>query len=110
VTVPAVTSGDPDGGASTPAGKPCSPLPTCRGSARAQRVGLGLLPGRGRPCLYECSAKDHPTTVRRFARAAGLDELLVKAVNRASLLDGYTQHLTTRYGDGVTTPPSCTPS
>lgn len=41
-------------------------------------------------------------TVRRFARATSLDELLVKAVNRASLLDGYTQHLTARFTAGVT--------
>lgn len=41
-------------------------------------------------------------TVRRFARATSLDELLVKAVNRASVLDGYTQHLTTRFTAGVT--------
>lgn len=41
-------------------------------------------------------------TVRRFARATSLDELLVKAVNRTSLLDGYTQHLTARFTAGVT--------
>ena len=41
-------------------------------------------------------------TVRRFARAASLDELLVKAVNRASVLDGYTQHLSARFAAGVT--------
>ena len=41
-------------------------------------------------------------TVRRFARATSLDELLVKAVNRASRLDGYTQHLTARFAAGVT--------
>lgn len=41
-------------------------------------------------------------TVRRFARATSLDELLVRAVNRESLLDGYTQHLTARFTDGVT--------
>jgi len=41
-------------------------------------------------------------TVRRFARATSLDELLVKAVNRASVLDGYTQHLTARFTAGVT--------
>lgn len=41
-------------------------------------------------------------TVRRFARASSLDELLVKAVNRASLLDGYAQHLTARLTAGVT--------
>jgi transposase len=42
------------------------------------------------------------STVRRFARAASLDGLLVKAVNRTSLLDGYTQHLTARFTAGVT--------
>jgi hypothetical protein len=41
-------------------------------------------------------------TVRRFARATSLDELLVKAVNRASVLDGYTQHLNVRFTAGVT--------
>jgi hypothetical protein len=41
-------------------------------------------------------------TVRRFARANTLDELLVKAVNRASVLDGYTQHLDARFAAGVT--------
>ena len=41
-------------------------------------------------------------TVRRFARATSLDELLVKAVNRASVLDGYTQHLSARFTAGVT--------
>ena len=40
--------------------------------------------------------------MRRFARAASIDELLVKAVNRASLLDGFTAHLTTRFAAGVT--------
>jgi len=42
------------------------------------------------------------TTVRRFARATGLDDLLAKADNRASLLDGYTEHLTSRFAAGVT--------
>ena len=42
------------------------------------------------------------STVRRFARATSLDELLVKAVNRASRLDGYTEHLTARFTAGVT--------
>ncbi|MBM0239711.1 transposase [Micromonospora sp. ATA32] len=42
------------------------------------------------------------TTVRRFARATSLDELLVKAVNRTSLLDGFTAHLTARFTAGVT--------
>lgn len=42
------------------------------------------------------------STVRRFARATSIDELLVKAVNRTSLLDGYTAHLTARYAAGAT--------
>jgi hypothetical protein len=41
-------------------------------------------------------------TVRRFARATSLEELLAKAVNRASVLDGYTAHLTSRFAAGVT--------
>jgi hypothetical protein len=42
------------------------------------------------------------STVRRFARATSIDGLLVKAVNRASLLDGYTEHLTARFTAGAT--------
>jgi hypothetical protein len=42
------------------------------------------------------------STVRRFARATSLEELLAKAVNRASVLDGYTAHLTSRVAAGVT--------
>jgi transposase len=41
-------------------------------------------------------------TVRRFARAATVDELLVKAVNRVSVLDGYTAHLAAGYATGTT--------
>lgn len=36
---------------------------------------------------------DH-STVRRFARARSLDECLVKATNRATLLDEYMPYLT----------------
>jgi transposase len=42
------------------------------------------------------------STVRRFARATSVDELLVKATNRASLLDGFTAHLAARVAAGVT--------
>lgn len=42
------------------------------------------------------------STVRRFTRATSLDELLVKAVNRTSLLDGFTAHLATRFTAGFT--------
>jgi transposase len=41
-------------------------------------------------------------TVRRFARAATVDELLVKATNRISVLDGHTEHLLARFTAGVT--------
>lgn len=41
-------------------------------------------------------------TVRRFARAGTVDELLVKATNRLSVLDGHTEHLLARFTAGVT--------
>ena len=41
-------------------------------------------------------------TVRRFARATSVEELLAKAVNRTSVLDGYTAHLNSRIAAGVT--------
>ena len=41
-------------------------------------------------------------TVRRFARAASVDELLVKATNRTGRLDGYTEHLDNRFRAGAT--------
>ncbi|MFJ8026042.1 transposase [Streptomyces sp. NPDC096311] len=42
---------------------------------------------------------DH-STVRRFARAASIDELLVKAVNRQSILDKYKPCLHQRWNEG----------
>jgi hypothetical protein len=41
-------------------------------------------------------------TVRRFARAGSVDELLIKATNRTGKLDSYTDHLQARIHDGVT--------
>ena len=41
-------------------------------------------------------------TVRRFARARSVEELLVKATNRTGKLDGYGDHLHTRFHEGVT--------
>lgn len=41
-------------------------------------------------------------TVRRFARATSIDELLVKATNRTGKLDDYTDHLHARFHEGVT--------
>lgn len=40
-------------------------------------------------------------TVRRFARAGSVEELLVKTVNRTNLLDGFTDHLAARFTAGV---------
>jgi transposase len=42
------------------------------------------------------------STVRRFARAGTVDELLVKATNRTSVLDGHVDHLLARFTAGVT--------
>ncbi|MFD8494906.1 ISL3 family transposase [Amycolatopsis sp. NPDC059657] len=44
---------------------------------------------------------DH-STVRRFARATCVEELLVKAVNRASKLDRYKPYLNQRWNEGCT--------
>jgi hypothetical protein len=41
------------------------------------------------------------TTVRRFARTLDVDEFLVAATHRKSLLDGYTEHLHARLAAGV---------
>jgi hypothetical protein len=41
-------------------------------------------------------------TVRRFADATSVEELLVKATNRTGKLDGYTDHLHAHFQTGVT--------
>jgi transposase len=40
------------------------------------------------------------STVRRFARATSIDELLVKATNRSTILDAYKPHLHQRWNEG----------
>ncbi|MFI6360055.1 ISL3 family transposase [Streptomyces sp. NPDC050743] len=46
------------------------------------------------------------STVRRFARATCIDELLVKAVNRQSILDEYKPYLHERWNEGCHDIPS----
>jgi transposase len=41
-------------------------------------------------------------TVRRFARATSVEELLVKATNRTGKLDGHVDHLQARFHQGIT--------
>jgi len=49
-------------------------------------------------------------TLRRFARAASDEELLVKATNRTGMLDKYTEHLHTRFSAGSPRRAPCTPN
>jgi transposase len=60
-----------------------------------------LAAGRSLTAISHELELDH-STVRRFARAATVAELLVKATNRTSVLDRFADHLTTRSAAGVT--------
>jgi transposase len=42
------------------------------------------------------------TTTRKFARATSIEELLVKATNRASILDPFKPYINQRWNDGIT--------
>jgi transposase len=48
-------------------------------------------------------------TVRRFARASGLDELLAKSTGRGTLLDPFKAYLHRRWNAGSPTPPRSMP-
>lgn len=42
----------------------------------------------------------HPATVRKLAQAASVDDLIAKTEQRASIVDGYTEHLHRRWNEG----------
>ncbi|MER5539557.1 hypothetical protein [Streptomyces mirabilis] len=58
-----------------------------------------LAEGKSRAAIGRPLRLDH-STVRRFARAGSLDELLAKAVNRTSILDEYMPYLHQRWHEG----------
>ena len=49
-----------------------------------------------------CTLELDVATVRRFAHATGLDELLIKTLQRASLLDEFKPYLHQRWAEGCT--------
>ncbi|MFI2207416.1 ISL3 family transposase [Streptomyces sp. NPDC020192] len=49
------------------------------------------------------------STVRRFARATSIDELLAKATNRSTILDEHKPHLHQRWNEGCHRRPTRTP-
>ncbi|WP_241003047.1 ISL3 family transposase [Streptomyces sp. CB01881] len=58
-----------------------------------------LAEGKSLTAISQELRLDH-STVRRFARATGIDELLVNAANRQSILDEYKPHLHQRWNEG----------
>lgn len=42
----------------------------------------------------------HPATVRKLAHAVSVDDLIAKTEQRASIVDGYTEHLHRRWNEG----------
>ncbi|UXX97302.1 hypothetical protein N7U49_46500 [Streptomyces sp. AD2-2] len=70
-----------------------------RTTERYEAVQQRLAEGKTLAAIRRELRLDH-STVRRFARARSLDELLVKATNRATLLDAYKPHLHQRWTDG----------
>jgi len=85
-----------------------SPLRTGRATASAAvartrdryaAVQQRLAEGKSLAAIGRELRLDH-STVRRFARATSIDELLVKAVNRQSILDEYKPYLHQRWNEG----------
>lgn len=70
-----------------------------RTTERYEAVQQRLAEGKTLAAIRHELRLDH-STVRRFARARSLDELLVKATNRATLLDEYKPYLHQRWTDG----------
>ncbi len=66
---------------------------------RYEAVQLRLAEGKSLAAIRRELRLDH-STVRRFARARSLDELLVKATNRSTILDEYKPYLHQRWTDG----------
>jgi transposase len=70
-----------------------------RTTERYEAVQERLAEGKTLAAIRRELRLDH-STVRRFARARSLDELLVKATNRATLLDAYKPYLHQRWTEG----------
>jgi transposase len=70
-----------------------------RTTERYKAVQQLLSEGKSLAAISRQLRLDH-STVRRFARARNLDELLVKATNRASILDEHKPYLHMRWAEG----------
>jgi transposase len=88
----------------TPASAPPEPVePRLVSRTRARYAAVQSLLGKG----YSISAITRElhlerNTVRRFARASGLDELLAKSTSRGTLLDPFKAYLHRRWNAGMT--------
>lgn len=70
-----------------------------RTTERYEAVQQRLAEGKSLVTIRRELQLDH-STVRRFARAQSLEELVVKATNRASKLDSYKPYLHQRWREG----------
>ncbi len=78
-----------------------------RTTERYETVQQRLAEGKTLAAIRRELRLDH-STVHRFARARSLDELLVKAINRATLLDAYKPYPHQRWTDGCHSIPTST--